>query len=34
LMGVAFGLKSADLGLQRCIVPAAGALSRFEEVNS
>ncbi len=34
LMGLAFGLKSEELGLQRCIVPATAVVSRFAEVNS
>ena len=29
LMGIAFGLKPVDLGLQRCIVPATGVTARF-----
>ncbi len=34
LMGLAFGLKSEELGLQRCVVPTASLVSRFAEVNS
>jgi heterodisulfide reductase subunit B len=34
LMGLAFGLKIVELGLQRCIVPATDVVSRFAEVNS
>jgi heterodisulfide reductase subunit B len=34
LMGLAFGLKLEELGLQRCIVPATQVVSRFAEVKS
>ncbi len=34
LMGLAFGLRSQDLGLQRCIVPATEVVSRYAEVHS
>ena len=33
LIGLALGLKSVKLGLQRCIVPATELVARFAEVN-